>query len=266
MKTLMGMLLASTMFVGSASADTLTVAYYNPAESGLGLQTLSSQGGALPNISFGPIFLGTSLPSNQWFGFGNISALLTPTSPGNQVPNFEFAFHDGFVPQTGGTIYLFATWTSVNLSNKAITMPTTFATDEMPGGANGLYVAEQIFTGPPGALYCDNFLNPCGHFAGGTQFTDTLATQHITLTTIAPGATFSITEEFVFGNNASWNGIVQGDVGAYMITTPLAHVPVPGPIVGAGLPGLITALLGFLGWRKRRYGRWLPGFAGRVIA
>jgi hypothetical protein len=248
-----------------AYADTISIGYYNPAD-GLGLQTLASQTGALPNISINggaPFFLSTNLSMDQWFGFGNISALLLPTAPGNQVPTFEFSFHDGFVPQVGGTIYLFATWQGINLSNKSITIPTTFATDEMPGGANGLYVAYQVFTGTPNCVFCDNFVNPNGHIAGGGQFTDVLDTISQTFITVAPGKSFSITEEFVFGNDASWNGVVQGDVGAYQLATPLAHVdPVPGPIAGAGLPGLIVLGLAALArWRRNRRGNAVQSLA-----
>jgi hypothetical protein len=234
--------LAFTLTIVPAKADTLSVGFFDPA-SGQGLQTIAANSTSSP-ISFGPLFLGSG------FGFGNISALLGPTAPGNQAPTFEFAFHNGFVPPQGGTIYLFATWQGPNLSNNAITMPTSFAADEMPGGANGLYVAEQIFTAPINCVYCDNFINPQGKFAGGTQFTDVLDIQNTTLTTIAPGQFFSITEEFVFGNNASWNGVVQGDVGGYILTTPLAAVP--GPIVGAGVPGLVgLALLAIARLRRR---------------
>jgi hypothetical protein len=45
------------------------------------------------------------------------------------------------------------------------------------------------------------------------------------------------------------NNAVQNLVGQFSVT---ATAPVPGPIVGAGLPGLVMAFAGLIAWRRRR--------------
>lgn len=45
------------------------------------------------------------------------------------------------------------------------------------------------------------------------------------------------------------NNAVQNLVGQFSV---IATAPVPGPIVGAGLPGLVMAFAGLIAWRRRR--------------
>jgi len=46
-------------------------------------------------------------------------------------------------------------------------------------------------------------------------------------------------------------GSAEGHITSYS-TSPVNYAPVPGPIVGAGLPGLLMAIAGYIGWRRSR--------------
>jgi hypothetical protein len=239
-----------------AYADTVTIGYFDPAAGMPGIQILSSVSGPVtPNSPINQI-LDHPLLLGSGFGFDQIIAMVIPPtgnvysgSLGGPNPTFEFAFNDGFVPIRGGTIYLYATWEGT-LTGNPFTFPTVWGTSEMPSVKNGYTVTSQV-------LVC-NTPNPfCGPFVGGGTvigqdvFSDTIRTDSVTLTGVLPSPSFKITEMFAFSGNA---GPPQGDVGAFIETTLFDPPPVnvPAPIAGAGLPGLILAGGGLLGWWRRR--------------
>jgi hypothetical protein len=125
---------------------------------------------------------------------------------------------------------------------------------EGPGFAMpGWTVVESIYTAPDHCGFCDgsNRSDGYGTLLAASNFSfGQSGDRYIDLTNIpAPGNPFSITEVFTLVSD----GIDQGHWGGAILTQPSdPPAPTPGPVVGAGLPGLIAACGGLLAWWRRR--------------
>jgi len=274
--------LAIALATTAAQADTVTVGFFDPAPAAhmIGIQVLGSAT-STPNqqqptvqLLGGPPFSPNAVMLGSGFGFDQIIATVAP--PGGNMftgglggpnPTFEFAFNNGFVPITGGTIYLYATWTGsiATFGNPQMTMPTAWGSTEMPtvNGQivqNGYNVTSQVLVCATSNPFCGPFVGGIGQngFAGQDQFLNTLRTDQVTLSPTLPGVgiespntQFKITEVFAFSGNP---GPPQGDVGAFIETTFTipGPMPVPGPLVGTGIPGLVGAVIGLIGLARAR--------------
>src|SRR5262252_3291200 len=191
-----------------APADTVTIGYFDPAavDANLGIKVLATT--TAPVTTMSPIILNTGLPiflggnpanPSTQFGFDAIGATVIPPGgnvisggiPGAVLPTFEFFFNDGFVPPSGGSIYLYATWQGTLDAHgvPSITLPTQWGTDEMPKNAQGLTVTTQVLVCNTPNPFCGPFVGgiaPLG-FGGQDQFADTLRVDNVTLSPSLPG-------------------------------------------------------------------------------
>jgi hypothetical protein len=228
------LLLLVTLLATPAQAVTLTIGFWEQAFAGAFGNTVT------------PIL---SAPGNQltlmtgwqigYFG-GNLAAQITPNGW------YEFAI-DNVHSSTNDVLRLYATWTDITAPLGNLTMPTIFQSLE---AQPGFVVSESIYI-CANNLFCDDYIVGGGIGVGADFFANFTGTHTPTLNAVAPSLPYAITEVFTISADTS---VVFGDVGGAILIDSVPHppAPVPGPIAGAGLPGLILASGAFLGWWRRR--------------
>jgi hypothetical protein len=152
---------------------------------------------------------------------------------------YDISVNNGFSGDTlTGTVDLGTTGNIVAFDLTLNFRGTNFALNSSAGGTETL--TGNGFSSSPTNLFFNYGGSGFLQFQEGTGFAEFCASSCVS-TAFFAGLWFGSDLDNVTG---------QGEVGNQVIGT--AAVPVPGPIAGAGLPGLILASGGLLWWRRRQ--------------
>jgi hypothetical protein len=229
----MAALLLSTT---AATADTFVIGLWDAANPGAGILPLASsngteiirlhQDGGQPNLGL----------------FQGNSTMVTFTNSDGSV--FREAAFDDVSATTSDTIRLYYSFTGVTVPSTQLNFPVIFQAGEAV--PPGFTVAEQIFTCGNTPLFCDDFITGGGTLQAMQVWTST-GTVFTSFNATVPSTSFQIDEVFTIAYDGSRGDGTLGNVAGAILTQPDVVHPVPAPVVGAGLPGLILTLLYFIG-------------------
>jgi hypothetical protein len=210
-------LIGVLMWASAANASTITI----------GLQQTGFNGGAITPVAVG---IGSASIQNLAYGTFNANSVSVTGNPILPLPDILDSSSLNVLTISVGTLTVYVT--SQNNHDTANAWLSSFTSNQVP---TGWTVTEKTYLDPGNGLFSTAILLGSSVFnAQGVSSNTALAFS---------GTNYSLTE--VYTIESSGRGVANS-------TIDLSIAAVPGPIAGAGLPGLLAAGAAFIAWMRRQ--------------